>query len=238
MDVLQQRLGSISGGRILDVATGAGRFARVLAQAFRDYQEIVGIDISEEFVAKAKEEHQDLVARFHAMPADQLEFEEASFDTVAISNALHHMEDPVAVLREMRRVLKGRGLFVVREMKRETETPQQETHVLFHTLIARIDRLLGQTHSPSFPKSEILEMVRRAGVEIEESFEEAPSPEAVLDRAAIDQNIRRLDERLDLTGYLAERDELKGEIGALKDRMLTVGQSPPVFVYVIGRKRG
>lgn len=238
MDELQHHLGKISGGRILDVATGAGRFARTLAQAFRSYQEIVGIDINEEFVAKAKEEQQDLVARFHAMPADQLAFEESSFDTVAISNALHHMAQPVAVLREMQRVLKSNGLFVVREMKRETETPQQETHILFHMLVARIDRTLGQTHTPSFPKSEILEMVRRAGVQIQESFEEAPSPGEVLDRAAIDRNIRRLDERLDLTSYLAEHNELKGEVAALKDRMLTVGQSPPVFVYVLGRKPG
>jgi 2-polyprenyl-3-methyl-5-hydroxy-6-metoxy-1,4-benzoquinol methylase len=236
VDALQQRLGSISGGRILDVATGAGRFARTLAEAFRDYQEIVGIDINEEFLARAKEEHPNLVARFHVMSAEQLAFEQAAFDTVAISNALHHMADPVTVLQEMRRVLKSHGLFVVREMKRETDTPEQETHILFHTVLARIDRLLGQTHSASLPKSEILEMVRRAGVEIDESFEDAPSPGELLDRDAIDQNILRLDERLELTSYLAEHNELKGEVAAVKDRMLTVGQSPPVLVYVLGRK--
>jgi hypothetical protein len=148
------------------------------------------------------------------------------------------MAEPVAVLGEMRRVLKGHGLLIVREMKRETQTPQQETQILFHTLIARIDRHLGQTHQPSFPRSEILELVQRAGVEIEESFDEPPSPDALLDRDAIDRNIRRLDERLDLTSYLAEYNELKGEVGALKDRMLTVGQSPPTFVYVLGRKPG
>jgi hypothetical protein len=60
----------------------------------------------------------------------------------------------------------------------------------------------------------------------------------LLDRDAIDRNIRRLHERLDLTSYLAEHNELKGEVAALKDRMLTVGQSPPIFVYVLGRKPG
>ena len=44
-------LGDISGGRVLDVATGTGGFVRILLDGLRDHTEIVGIDANGERAA-------------------------------------------------------------------------------------------------------------------------------------------------------------------------------------------
>jgi len=43
----QEILGHISGGRILDVATGSGGFIHFLLDGLKDYTDIIGIDIKE-----------------------------------------------------------------------------------------------------------------------------------------------------------------------------------------------
>ena len=44
MSTLRQALGGISGGRVLDVATGEGNFIQTLVQNLKSYVEIIGID--------------------------------------------------------------------------------------------------------------------------------------------------------------------------------------------------
>ena len=41
MDTVQQALGTISGGRVLDVATGNGNFVDILSENLRDYTGIM-----------------------------------------------------------------------------------------------------------------------------------------------------------------------------------------------------
>jgi ubiquinone/menaquinone biosynthesis C-methylase UbiE len=43
MSALRQALGGISGGRVLDVATGEGGFIQTLIQNLKSYVEIIGI---------------------------------------------------------------------------------------------------------------------------------------------------------------------------------------------------
>ena len=44
-------LGHISGGRVLDVATGSGGFIHFLLDGLKDYIEILGVDNNEEWLA-------------------------------------------------------------------------------------------------------------------------------------------------------------------------------------------
>ncbi len=41
---IAKRLGSISGGRVLDVGTGKGGFIDILMSTLKDYESIIGID--------------------------------------------------------------------------------------------------------------------------------------------------------------------------------------------------
>ena len=119
-------LGEISGGRVLDVATGGGGFIHFLLDGLKDYAEIIGVDASER-AAKAFAESFAGKAniRFEPMDAQHLDFADGWFDTVSVSNSLHHFEDAQAVLREMVRVLRPGGQLVLAEMYRDGQSETQ-----------------------------------------------------------------------------------------------------------------
>src|SRR5512138_1260436 len=109
-------LGQLSGGRVLDVATGSGGFLHFLLEGLQDYHEIIGVDNNtrgrEAFEAAFQDKPN---IRFELQDAGRLDLDDSSFDLVCISNSLHHL-DPVTVLREMRRVVRPGGTLLLSEM--------------------------------------------------------------------------------------------------------------------------
>lgn len=93
-------------GRLLDVGCGAGWSTL----AFRDAgYDAIGLDLP-----ASPEVHQvDATVPYRQGDAAELPFGEASFDVVAMHQALEHMPDPRRVLEEARRVLKQGGTLVV-----------------------------------------------------------------------------------------------------------------------------
>jgi len=85
--------------RLLDVGCGTGW----LADHFADY---TGLDGSPDAVASAAERGRDV--RLHDV-AEPLPVEDASFDAVVMKDLLEHVPDPVALVREVRRVLRPGG---------------------------------------------------------------------------------------------------------------------------------
>jgi SAM-dependent methyltransferase len=85
--------------KLLDVGCGTGW----LAEHFRDY---TGIDGSPEAVAAAQAKGRSIQQGDVDQP---LPFEDASFDAVVLKDLLEHVADPVAVVREVGRVLKPGG---------------------------------------------------------------------------------------------------------------------------------
>jgi ubiquinone/menaquinone biosynthesis C-methylase UbiE len=100
---------------LLDVGCGPGtitvEFADRLAPA-----RVVGLDASAEVIAKASTDFARPNLAFVTGDAYALPFEDASFDIVHTHQTLHHVADPVAVLREMRRVAKPGGIVAAREV--------------------------------------------------------------------------------------------------------------------------
>jgi SAM-dependent methyltransferase len=85
--------------RLLDVGCGTGW----LADHFADY---TGLDGSSDAVAAASERGRDV--RLHDV-AEPLPLEDASFDGVVMKDLLEHVPDPVALVKEVRRVLRPGG---------------------------------------------------------------------------------------------------------------------------------
>lgn len=129
MNTLQQALCNISGGRVLDVATGNGNFVGVLADNLRDYTEIIGIDTNTRALDAARKNFTQDRIHFQVMDATRLEFPDDSFDTVNIAYSLHHLEQLPQEFAEMRRVRKLSGHLIVAEMYRDNPTDTQLTHV-------------------------------------------------------------------------------------------------------------
>lgn len=103
-------------GRVLDIGTGVGYLANV---ATRLGYEASGVDI-----APAMIEHAEMRARelgqsihFQVQDADTLPFDDGSFDAVTERHVLWTMPDPHRTLREILRVLRPGGHFLLMETK-------------------------------------------------------------------------------------------------------------------------
>ena len=107
-------------GMILEAGTGKGHFAIALAQ--KGYH-FTCVDISEEEQKYAKmnveyfglQEHID----FKIANAEQLNFEDRSFDAVFAINMAHHLSNPYKVVDEFARVVKRTGKIVVSDFSRK-----------------------------------------------------------------------------------------------------------------------
>jgi len=88
--------------RILDVGCGTGANLLMLSE----YGDAAGVDISEDALAFCRERGLDKV-RLGA--GEQLPYDDGTFDLVTAFDVVEHMDDDLAGLREMRRVLRPGG---------------------------------------------------------------------------------------------------------------------------------
>jgi ubiquinone/menaquinone biosynthesis C-methylase UbiE len=227
-------LGGVNGGRLLDVATGGGGFVHFLIEGLDDATEIVGIDISDASRDAFDEALGDRPnVRFELMDARELSFPAASFDTVAVSDSLHHFEDPVVVLREMLRVLKPAGHVIVAEMYRDGQSPAQLTHVELHHWAAAINQTQGIFHRETYPRAELVRLLDSFRLDEVQTFDQADTshdpkdPDTVAAHEAI------------ITRYLAlavGHKNLERRGRAIRRRLKTVGIHGATELVYIGRK--
>jgi SAM-dependent methyltransferase len=93
-----------AGSRVVDVGCGPGALTReLLARG----AEVAAADPSAPFVAAARQRHPEADVR--QAPAEGLPFADGSFDAALAQLSVHFMADPVAGLREMRRVTRAGG---------------------------------------------------------------------------------------------------------------------------------
>lgn len=99
--------GVSSGQRVLDVGCGPGALTTELV-ARLGADAVSAIDPSEPFVDAARERHPGVRVELGA--AEQLPFAEAEFDAALAQLVVHFMNDPVAGLRDARRVTRDGGV--------------------------------------------------------------------------------------------------------------------------------
>ncbi len=115
---LMRVLGLKEGEAVLDLACGEGYFSRAMV---KEGAKVVGADISKELIGLARSRAmaegkaiQQGAAQFYVAPANKVSFaKDKSFDTVVCVLALQNIEDLAGTLKEVRRVLKPHGRFVM-----------------------------------------------------------------------------------------------------------------------------
>jgi len=97
--------------RILDVGTGTGFLALILAELGH---EVVGVDLSRGMleVAREKVRKAGIDVEFRLGDAENLPFSDASFDAVICRHLLWTLPDPQKAIREWSRVVRGGGKVV------------------------------------------------------------------------------------------------------------------------------
>lgn len=106
-------IGALS-GQILEIGVGSGKNLPY----YRSSAQVVGIDISPQMLRKAREK----VSAFHGeylelkrMNAEQLMFENDTFDIVVCTFVLCSVPNPIQAIQEMLRVLKPNGRLILLE---------------------------------------------------------------------------------------------------------------------------
>lgn len=127
------------GSNVLDVATGTGAVARRLLERGCT---VTGLDQSPEMLRVARAGLGDR-ARFVEGRAEQLPFEDASFDALTFTYLLRYVEDPGAVLRELARVVRPGGTIAMLEFS-VPRAPWRAAWALYvDRILPRAGRLVG-----------------------------------------------------------------------------------------------
>ena len=125
------------GTRLLEVGCGVGAVLGVLGAAFPGI-ELAGVDIEERQLDVARMHLAELGLRADLRRADALElpYEDASFDHVWMMWFLEHVPEPVAALREARRVLVPGGALTAIEVDYNTVWSSPASDVLDALFVA------------------------------------------------------------------------------------------------------
>ena len=154
--------------KIMDVATGTGDLAIAMAKRV-DRTQILGVDLSEEMlaVARQKVQKQGLDERIMLVKGDAENLSmvaDGTIDAVTVAFGVRNFENIERGLREMWRTIKEGGKLVVLEFS----TPKNRVvrwvySQYFHRLVPRIGGLISKD--------------KRAYVYLPESVDEFPTPE-------------------------------------------------------------
>lgn len=142
-----------NGDTVLEVGAGTGNFLVL----FRDVAAgLVAVDLTPAMLAQAR-----VHGVLHLVAGDgrRLPLRSQSVDLAASAQALHHVHDPVAVVKEMRRVTRAGGrVLLVDQVATEK---YEEAAMMTELEVAR-----DPSHAASRPPSAYRMIVRAAGLEV------------------------------------------------------------------------
>ncbi len=129
---------NVGGGRMLDVGCGTGFVISLAADVF---EEIHGVDPTPAMLARVETGAGNIT--LHQGVAEQLPFEDASFDLVTAYSVLHHLADHRPALAEAARVLRPGGmLYVDLEPNRAFWRSIEETESAYAGALDRLDPIV------------------------------------------------------------------------------------------------
>lgn len=135
------------GMRLLDCGCGPGALTLGFAALVRP-GETVGIDIDPQVIERAVSAAGESMAdnvRFEVGDIHRLPYPDASFDAVWAQLVLFHVPDPLAVLKEMRRVIRPGGFIGIRDADTASEymVPSTPLTEEAEALILRVRQFTG-----------------------------------------------------------------------------------------------
>jgi SAM-dependent methyltransferase len=121
-DDLAGRLSGMRSGRLLETAAGTGIATEALARALPDVT-IISTDLNQPMLDHAAAKPRLSRVQFRQADAQQLPFDDRSFDTVVCQFGAMFFPDRAAAFREVHRVLKPGGRFLFSVWESAAENP-------------------------------------------------------------------------------------------------------------------
>jgi len=141
--------------RVVDIACGPGLLLPALAARAAS---VVGVDFTPEVLELARKRLPAATTNVALARgvAEQLPFRDGAFDAAVLRLALHHVEEPVTVLREVHRLLRPGGRVAVLDILTSAD---EETAALHNA----IERLRDPSHTSLVALHELTASVEAAG---------------------------------------------------------------------------
>jgi ubiquinone/menaquinone biosynthesis C-methylase UbiE len=90
--------------RVLDLGTGTGSVARLVAARFPDAA-VIGVDLSERMIEQARRRTESARASYEVADAEHLPFEDGAFDLVTLGNMIPFFDELARIVASGGRVL-------------------------------------------------------------------------------------------------------------------------------------
>jgi ubiquinone/menaquinone biosynthesis C-methylase UbiE/broad specificity phosphatase PhoE len=149
---------------VLDVGTGNGQLALLLAEG--GAREVIGVDISPAMLESAELTRllsgSSAAARvnFRLAPAHALPFRDERFDAVVCRLVLHHSHQPQAILAELARLLKHKGILVLADLLSAEDPVKRATQ-------NAIEERRDSSHVTVFSLEQVRRLVTAAGLQLD-----------------------------------------------------------------------
>ena len=146
--------------RVLDIATGGGHTALAFA---RHAREVVASDLTPDMLRAAEgfiRAQGAANVSFELADAEELPFDDTSFDLVTTRIAPHHFPNPAAYVREVARVLRPGGRFLL-------DDNMGPEDLELSAFMDRFERWRDPSHVRNYTVSEWSGWMREAGLRIE-----------------------------------------------------------------------
>lgn len=190
-------LGEVGGRRVLDAACGPGHYA---AELVRRGADVVAFDQSPRMVALCRGRVPAAEVRVHDLGEPLGWLPDSSVDLVLLALAVEYVDDRVAALAELRRVLRPGGALV---LSRQHPTGDWLRHGGSYFDVRVVEEVWSRGWQVRYwlaPLQQTCEELFAAGFLIERLWEPRPAPEAeALDPAAYERLCR------EPSGFLALR---------------------------------
>ena len=149
-----------SGKNILDMGCGTGGMPHYI----HDMNYIIGTDISDVAIKQAKETFKDNPKKmFKQMDAQNLTFRNKEFDIVFAKEVIEHLPDVQKAIKEIYRVLKPGGLFVL------TSPNRGSMHLQVNKILGYKDFKCSYDHIKEYTYEETVKILEDAGFTIKSS---------------------------------------------------------------------
>lgn len=129
----------VNGLTVLDVACGVGYGSHMLS---KNAKHVYGVDIDEETVKYAEQNYHGQNIKFEVMDSKSIRYPDGFFDAVVSFETIEHAPFPEIFLKEVKRVLKPNGLFILSTPNLETACDGKRVHAPFHTQEFTLQELL------------------------------------------------------------------------------------------------